>query len=243
MEGSNFTSKFAGVLANLKPVSTGVKPTNVTTPLITANPIPNKFFMNRLAGQKMGLVVGSRIKIFDNPQAEGFDGRFFVSKTVEEDPGAAKIGKANSSINAEENIDFSFSYAGIWSIMVQDKFDAIELGQDALVDMNCAVKGKTGGGNDKYRALKEVSYSIEHVGPVKIGEFDYDMWALVERKVVEKSAEDLLRTIEKPAKTVEGEVGQATASESVIDTTIEEEDDIDFQIEDDDDAPADEVDE
>ena len=233
MDTPNFTSKFAGVLAGLKPVSTGVKPTNVTTPLITANPIPNKFFMNRLAGKEMGLVVGSRVKIFDNPQAESFDGRFFISKTVEEDPGAAKIGKANSSISSEEGIDFSFSYAGIWSIMVQDKFDAVELGQDALVDMGCAVKGKTGGGNDKYRALKEVSYAIEHVGPVKIGDFDYDMWALVERKVTEKSAEDLLRVIEKPVKPVEGDATGTTASEQTA--PITEEEDVDFQIEDDDD--------
>jgi len=237
MDTPNFTSKFAGALANLKPVSTGVKPTNVTTPLITANPIPNKFFINRLAGTKMGLVVGSRIKIFDNPQAESFDGRFFISKTVEEDPGAAKIGKANFGISSEDGIGFSFSYAGIWSIMVQDNFNAIELGQDALVDMGCAVKGKTGGGNDKYRALKEVSYAIEHVGPVKIGDFDYDMWVLVDRKVTEKTEEEMLRTVEKavkPAtdKTADGGEGAEGASEKNV------EDDDDFNIDDDDDQVA-----
>ena len=234
---TNFTSKFAGVLANLKPVSTGVKPTNVTVPLITANPIPNKFFINRLAGSTMGLKVGSRVKIFDNPSADGFDGRFFIAKTVEEDPGAAKIGKANSSIASEEGIDFSFSYAGIWSIMVQDKFDAVELGQDALVEQGCAVKGKTGGGNDKYRANKEVSYKIEHVGVQKIGDFEYDLYVLVDRKVSEKTEEELLRTIE-PKEKVAAEGGEGTEGNQAA--PQDEEEDADFRIEDDEETNEDE---
>lgn len=234
---SNFASKFAGVLGNLKPVSTGVKPTNVTTPLVTANPIPNKFFLNRLAGKMLGLKVGSRVKIFNNEDAEDFDGRFFISKTVEEDPGAAKIGKANSGISSEEGIDFSFSYAGIWSIMVQDKHDAVELGQDALVEAGCAVKGKTGGGNDKYRANKEVSYKIEHVGPVKIGEFDYDMYVLVDRKVVEKSEEELLRTIE-PKEKAAGDAPEGTDAD--VQSNEEEEEDADFRIDEDEDLNSEE---
>lgn len=188
-------SKFKAMLSKLKPVNTGTKASNDVIPTITVLGIPNKFNLNRLATDLMGLRVGNRVKMFDLDKDgvdNAIDERFFIAKASDTDNTAAKVAASNSAVKSESGVDMAFNYAGIWSCLVQGEQGAIELGYEAMCEKDVVVKGETSGNNVRYRSAYAVKLEVQPVGPAVIEDVEYEMvYVLTNIKRTRKSAEEL----------------------------------------------------
>lgn len=214
-------SKFAKSLSNLRSVPTGTKASNDTVPTVTVLGIPNKFHINRLATVMMGLTIKDRVRIFDNKEAESLDERYFIAKTSQDDPASAKLGKANSGNKSETGIDMSFNYSGVWSILVQGKHDAVEMGYDALVASGVVVKGATSSGREKYRAASAIKLEVVYAGTATIDEIEYEVYALTNYKATRKSDEELASELAAAAKKEADAAGSDDDDEEDLDLDLE----------------------
>lgn len=185
-------SKFKSMLAQLNPINTGTKASNDTAPTLTVLGIPNKFQLNRLATDLMGLKVEDRVKIFEFNKDENFNQRYFIAKADKNDTSAAKVAASNSQVKATSGIDMAFNYSGVWSCLVQGEVGSTELGYDAMVEKGCVVKGVTTGNKVRYRAAVSIKLDVQEVGPASIDGVDYGMvYVLTNYRSSEKSIDDL----------------------------------------------------
>ena len=185
-------SKFKGILSQLAPVATGTKASNDTVPTITVLNIPNKFQLNRLATDLMGLKVEDRVRIFQFSADADLNERYFIAKTSADDLSAAKTAASNSATKAKSGIDMAFSYSGVWSVLIQNEVGATELGYEAMVEKGCVVKGETSGNNVRYRSANAVKLEVQEVGPAVIEGVEYErVFVLTNYKCTAKTAEEL----------------------------------------------------
>lgn len=193
-------SKFKSLLSKLTPVNTGTKASNDVIPTITVLGIPNKFNLNRLATDLMGLHVADRVKMFDLGKDAEADARFFIAKADKNDTSAAKVAASNSAVKSTSGVDMAFNYSGIWSCLIQGEVDAVELGYEAMVEKGVVVKGETTGNNVRYRSAYAVKLEIQEVGAAVIEDVEYEMvYVLTNAKRTRKSNEELEIETKAPA--------------------------------------------
>jgi len=117
----------------------------------------NKFKVNRLAAEVMGLTAGMKIKMLETTMPS-LDGRYLVAITDENDVTGAKLGSSSK----EANSSLIFNYSGMWAKMIQFDIEATEKPAAYFVANGSAVdKGKTAYMNCK------VLYSV-----VEVSDFD-----------------------------------------------------------------------
>jgi hypothetical protein len=223
---SKFKSSILGKLANATPVVTGTKASTDVKPVLNVNGIPNKFSINKLAAEAMGLEVGSRVRIFDLGTESPINERFVITKVADDDNSAAKCAATNSNTKATKGIDLAFNYSGVWAILVQGTEGAVNLSYEALCEAEYVIAGKTSGGNNRYRATNKIKMDIEPIGNGIIAGVEYDnLFVLTNYKATPKTAEELQSELkEKPATKA-----SAPAVEGKTPAEEEGDEDLDFE--------------
>lgn len=160
---------------------------NPTLRLLTTN---NRFQLNKLATQAMGVSVGDCVRIWENPSAESINEKFFIAQVPETTPGAAALTKANSANAATKDVDMCFNYSGTWGNMLQG-FAGKDASAEALVESGLVVKSVTKTGVSVYRAAKNVIFNLEALGEQKIKGVTYNLFALTSFAEVEANLKGL----------------------------------------------------
>ena len=129
---SKFTLKSLEVVA----CKSGERVSNDVIPTIETSSQLNKFRINKLASELMGVVAGNRVKIFATGSDE-IDGKYLLVVASDEAQDAAKLAsptKANG-FGVQQ-----FNYAGVWSKIAQGTADAQEKSGAALVEEGSAIQ-------------------------------------------------------------------------------------------------------
>jgi hypothetical protein len=148
-------SKFTlGNVAAVSSVKSGERVSNDTEPLLETASQLNKFKLNKLACEIMGLKPGGRVKIFMTGE-EGIDGKYLIAVAPDEDQSAAKVLSPTGSKSLSAVL---FNYAGIYSRIAQATPDAAEKSGEAFVEEGIAVDR-----NGTYYLNRKVAYSMVEV--------------------------------------------------------------------------------
>lgn len=148
-------SKFT--LGNVKAVSSvksGERVSNDTEPLLETASQLNKFKLNKLACEIMGLKPGGRVKIFMTGE-ESINGKYLIAVAPDDDQSAAKVLSPTGSKSLSAVL---FNYAGIYSRIAQADADASEKSGEAFVEEGIAVDR-----NGTYYLNRKVSYGLVEV--------------------------------------------------------------------------------
>lgn len=140
--GSKFKLGFA---VTGKVVTSGKRVSSDTVAQIECQSQMNKFGMNKLAADMIGVGAGSRIKIIVT-NAPTLDGKYFVVKCAAGDTKGAKIASATGS---DTSGSFNFNYAGVYSQMQQSEVEAVEKSGETLVAEGVAVAKESGANKTK----------------------------------------------------------------------------------------------
>lgn len=116
-------------------VKSGERVCNDTLPTIETASQINKFRINKLASELLGVTPGMRIKILVT-KSTAMDGKYLVVVAPDTDASSAKVASAAGKDGYGSML---FNYAGIWSRMTQATVDALELGGEAFVEQGVAV--------------------------------------------------------------------------------------------------------
>ena len=154
--GSKFS--LGGFAVKGKAVISGKRVSSDTIAQIECQSQINKFGMNKLASELMGVGKGDRIKIIVTNFPE-LDGKFFVVKCADGDTSGAKVASATGK---DTSGSFNFNYSGVYSQLQQLDVDAIEKSGEAFVEEGVAV-AKSGTFYLDHKTIFEV---------VRIEEFD-----------------------------------------------------------------------
>lgn len=166
---------------NFKPAKPGTKASNATRPELIVTPTLNKFTLNSMAADKIGLEHGDFVTITENQNADDFDGRYFISKGYGDS--FSKTAATNKSTGG--GVALHFNYSGIYSKMLQGDASAYELSPKGLVDKGLAVAYKTDEDNTSYTAIKKVHFGIGEPMTVEIGEEEVTLYPLTDSKFVD----------------------------------------------------------
>ena len=154
---------------------------NPTLRLLTTN---NRFQLNKLATQAMGVEVGDYVRIWENPAATTINEKFFIAQVPENTPGAAALTKANSANAATKDFDMCFNYSGTWGNMLQG-FEGKDAAAEALVDSGLVIKTTTKAGAAAYRASKNIIFDLVDQGDQVIKSVSYHLFLLTNFTEVE----------------------------------------------------------
>ena len=118
----------------------------------------NKFKLNKLASELMGLVAGNRVKFLISGETS-IDGKYLLAVASDDDASAAKVAAAVKGTKGATVLQFNF--AGIYSKIMQADVDAIEKNGATLVKEGIAKfvegKGKAAG---TYYVDRKVQYEL-----------------------------------------------------------------------------------
>ena len=156
-------SKFS--LSSLKVTSTnsGARVSNDVDPIVETSSQLNKFRMNKLSSEVMGVVAGNRIKILTT-QEETIDGKYIIVVTADDDITGAKL----ASPTKQKGFGvLQFNFAGVWAKMTQGIVDAVEKSGKTFVSEGVAIE-RNGG------------YFIDHKTIYTIVEVDLDGEVIVD---------------------------------------------------------------
>lgn len=150
MENLNFDS------INLSIARPGTRAAGSSTPEVYTAPTVNKLVMNAVASKKLQLQHGDTVTILVNEDAADVNQMYFLTKGI-------KGMEAQLASTAKEKAvgqTLSFSYAGIWSRMVQNTTDAVEVSTDSLEREGLVVSRETEAGKTSYSATRKVFFEI-----------------------------------------------------------------------------------
>ena len=130
-------SKFTlGAGLSIMSVKSGERVSNDTIPTLETSSQINKFKMNKLASELLGIVPGGRVKLLITGSEE-IDGKYLICVAPETDATSAKV---LSPTAADGFGSLLFNYAGVWSRMAQMTTDASEKSGETFVEEGVAVK-------------------------------------------------------------------------------------------------------
>lgn len=135
----------------------GTKVSGATRAELILNPTFNKLSLNGIATNKMGVEHGDFVTIIENKNAESLNEKFFITKGIGEGQQAklASVTKEGGSGKV-----LSFNYSGVYSKMLQETTDAIELSPEALEEKELVNIYETSGGKRAYTATKKMFFEI-----------------------------------------------------------------------------------
>ena len=140
MKATNVTatakSKFTLTSTEVQSVKSGERVSNDTIAIVETSSQFNKFRMNKLASEQMGVVAGNRIKILTTGQ-DSIDGKYLIAVASTEDISAAKLASPTKQLGYGV---LQFNYAGVWSKITQGTVDAEEKGGAAFVQEGIAIE-------------------------------------------------------------------------------------------------------
>lgn len=148
-------SKFTlGNVSAVASVKSGERVSSDTEPLLETSSQLNKFKLNKLACEVMGLMPGGRVKIFMTGE-EAIDGKYLIAVAPDDDQSAAKVLSPTGSKSLSAVL---FNYAGIYSRIAQATADAAEKSGEAFVEEGVAIDR-----NGTYYLDRKVSYGLVEV--------------------------------------------------------------------------------
>lgn len=166
---------------SFKAAKPGTKASNSTRPELIVTPTINKFTLNNLGADKLGLEHGDFVTITENQNAEDFDGRYFISKSYGES--YSKLAATNKSTGG--GVALHFSYSGVYSKMLQEDVSAYELSPEGLVEKGLAQVSETESGNKSYTITKKIYFEIGEPMEVEIGDETVTLYPLTNSKTEE----------------------------------------------------------
>lgn len=175
MESVNFGSMNFSIARPGTKVSTSSRPELVLVPTL------NKFSLNSLASKLMDVESGDYVTILVNESASNLNEMYFITTGINEDS-QSKLASVGNKKGTGRLLNFS--YSGVWSKMIQNKVDAMELSPSALVDMGLVQARDTKTGTS-YTALKKVYYGLGEGFEAEINGVDTIVYPLVDPKVVD----------------------------------------------------------
>lgn len=151
MENFNFDS------LNLTAAKPGTRAVGSSIPELYTAPTVNKFVLNALAAKKMGLQHKDTITILVNEEATDINQMYFLVKGID---GMCASLAANTKEAEGTNNTLTFSYAGVWSRIVQYDVDAVEVSMEELARQELAETRTTEGGKTAHSALRKVFFKV-----------------------------------------------------------------------------------
>ena len=151
-------SKFSLSSMTVTAVKSGERVSNDIIAICETASQLNKFKLNKLASELMGLVAGNRVKFLISGETS-IDGKFLLAVASDDDASAAKVAAAVKGTKGATVLQFNF--AGVWSKIMQADVDAIEKNGKTLVAEGIAKfvegKGKAAG---TYYVDRKVQYEL-----------------------------------------------------------------------------------
>jgi len=129
-------SKFSLSSMKVVAVKSGERVSNDTIPTLETASQLNKFKLNKLASETLGVTGGNRVKLLISGE-ETIDGKYLLAIAADDDSSAAKL--AVAAKGATGFTVLQFNYAGIWSRVMQAEVDAIEKSGQTLVAEGVAI--------------------------------------------------------------------------------------------------------
>ena len=123
-------SKFSLSSMKVVAVKSGERVYNDVIAIVETASQLNKFKLNKLASETLGVVGGNRIKLLISGE-ETIDGKYLLAIAADDDSSAAKLAYAAKGASGYSVLQFN--YAGIWSKVMQADVDAIEKSGQTLV--------------------------------------------------------------------------------------------------------------
>lgn len=155
----------------------GTRAVGSSSPELYTAPTINKFVLNSLASKKMNLQHKDTVTILVNEKAEDINQMYFLTKGID---GMCASLAANLNKDGEVAGDnLSFSYAGVWSRMVQYEVDAIEVSMEDLAKQGLADTRTTEAGKTAHSALRKVFFKVGDA----IESGDMTVYPLIESRV------------------------------------------------------------
>lgn len=176
MENVNFGSFNLSVARPGTKVSTSSRPELILVPTI------NKFSLNSLASKLMDVEAGDHVTILTNDDASNLNEMYFITTGIG-DEGQSKLASIGNKPGTGRLLNFS--YSGVWSKMIQNKVDAIELSAQALVDKGLVQERETESGNTSYTGLRKVYFGLGEPVEVDINGETKVLYPLVDSKAVD----------------------------------------------------------
>lgn len=181
-------SKFSLGGATVAAVKSGERTSNDTYAFVETASQMNKFRLNKMASELLGVVSGDRVKILITGM-DGIDGKYLIAKAPSDDASSAKL---LSPTKSEGHGSLLFNYAGIWSRIAQATADAEEKSGARLVEEGVAIARTQKGGTDTYYLNQKAIYSLVEVedftedSPLVSGGISYPkVFALISPKTEE----------------------------------------------------------
>lgn len=179
VSGFNFSS-FKKAAKNAK-VSTELRPEVIT------NRGFNKFTLNGKACNMMNIKTGDGVYMFVDTSASDVNSMFVIAKAPEGE--GLKVAAAGKSMEVGRPVNYN--YSGVYSQMIQQIPGAIEVSEEALVEMGLmrneyTQKNKKGEDCFANLATRRVKYEVVSLGEAVIGGVEYpEVFGLTNVKVKE----------------------------------------------------------
>lgn len=135
-------------------VKSGERVSNDTEPILETASQMNKFKINKLGCELMGLLPGGRVKLITSGE-EGINGKYLICIAADEDKNAAKVLSPTGSKTMGAVL---FNYAGIYSKIAQATADAQEKGGASFVEDGIAIDR-----DGTYYLNRKVAYTLVEV--------------------------------------------------------------------------------
>lgn len=129
-------SKFSLSSMKVVAVKSGERVSNDTIPTLETASQLNKFKLNKLASEILGVVGGNRVKLLISGE-ESINGKYLLAIAADDDSSAAKLAYAAKGASGFSVLQFN--YAGVWSKIMQASVDAIEKSGQTLVAEGVAI--------------------------------------------------------------------------------------------------------
>ena len=129
-------SKFSLSSMKVVAVKSGERVSNDTIPTLETASQLNKFKLNKLASETLGVTAGNRVKLLISDE-KTIDGKYLLAIASDNDSSAAKL--AAAAKGATGFTVLQFNYAGVWSRVMQADVDAIEKSGQTLVAEGSAI--------------------------------------------------------------------------------------------------------
>lgn len=151
-------SKFSLSSMKVVAVKSGERVSNDTIPVLETASQLNKFKLNKLASETLGVTGGNRVKLLISGE-ESIDGKYLLAIAADDDSSAAKL--AVAAKGASGFTVLQFNYAGIWSKVMQADVDAIEKSGATLVAEGIAkFNASKGAAAGTYYVNRKVQYEL-----------------------------------------------------------------------------------
>lgn len=135
-------------------INSGERVSNDTEPIIETASQMNKFKINKLGCELMGLLPGMRVKIITSAE-DTIDGKYLICVAPDTDSKAAKV---LSPTGAKGMGAVLFNYAGVYSKIAQADVTAQEKGGAAFVEDGMAIDR-----DGTYYLNRKVAYTLVEV--------------------------------------------------------------------------------